>query len=72
MGVCGLWLTCNHLRSYVSRYKSGECRLDVSEFLRVAKVMKISLVRASVAMSDNVVQGALVVAVNKEDSHEAG
>lgn len=32
----------NRPQSYVSKYESGERRLDVIEFLRVAKVLKVS------------------------------
>jgi hypothetical protein len=33
IGVRGLWLKCNRPQSYVSKYDSGERRLDVIEFL---------------------------------------
>ena len=65
MGMRGLWLKCNHPESYVSRYESGERRLDVIEFLRVAKVLKISLGRATIAMPYKVVHGASDVAVDQ-------
>jgi transcriptional regulator with XRE-family HTH domain len=32
----------NRPQSYVSKYESGERRLDVIEFLRVAKVLKVA------------------------------
>ena len=65
MGIRGLWLKCNQPQAYVSKYESGERRLDVTEFLRVAKVSKVSPGRATVAMPYKVVHGASDVVVGQ-------
>jgi hypothetical protein len=65
VGLRGLWRKCNQLLSYVSKYESGERRLDVIEFLRVAKALKVSPGRATVAMPYKVVHGASDVAVGQ-------